>query len=77
MLIIVYDLELMKPGCVLLQAMYGGTIPDFSSRFDAEEWLLAPTPNLKAYEITEEQLEKLTELHGGIKGKKCESKPKK
>lgn len=61
---IAYDAALKKPGCVLLQAVMGGTVPPskFHECFDAADWLLAPTPDLRVYEVTEEQLRKLTEI---------------
>jgi len=63
---IVYDAVLRRPGCVLLQSTLGGTICNFSKLFPAESWLLAPTPNLKLYEVTQQQLDKLvvmSEVH--------------
>jgi hypothetical protein len=48
----------MKPGCVLLQASYGCE-SCIAHEFDTRDWLLAPTPDLKVYEVTEEQLKKL------------------
>lgn len=56
---IAYDCERRKVGCVLLQVAFGGTVPtalfyDYFSNSDS--WLLAPTPDLKCYPITEEQL---------------------
>lgn len=61
--IIAYDLKLKRPGCVLLQTVYGGTVSNFNKRFKVEDWLVFPTPDLKVYEITDEQLEQFTELH--------------
>lgn len=57
---IAFDIGQMKPGCVLLQASYGAT-PDIASVFDTGCWLLSPTPELRVYEITKAQLEKLIE----------------
>ena len=58
---IAFDIELMKPGCVLLQASLGGD-PQLASRFDTRHWLLYPTPNLRVYEVTEEQLNQLVQI---------------
>ena len=58
---IVFDIELMKPGCVLLQASLGGE-PELAHRFSTSDWLLFPTPGLKLYEINEEQLNKLVNM---------------
>lgn len=56
--VLVYDCELHRPGCVLLQVAMGGTVPRdlFFELFDAADWLVAPTDNLTAYKTTEEQL---------------------
>lgn len=57
-----YDCDLKRPGCVLLQAAYEGT-PSLAHMFPTESWLLAPTPGLKKYRIaTRDQLNKLIEL---------------
>jgi hypothetical protein len=55
---LVYDVELKQPGCVLLQAALGGTVPSdlFSELFPAETWLLAPTDKMTVYRTTREQL---------------------
>lgn len=56
---LVYDVTLRRPGCVLLQAAMGGTVPNetFEMLFPAETWLTAPTKDMKAYTTTPEQLE--------------------
>ena len=58
-LIIAYDMALKKPGCALLQPLYGGNISSFDlQRFGPDNWLLAPSENLKPYTIkTPEELE--------------------
>jgi hypothetical protein len=60
--VIAYDVERMQPGCVLLQALMGGTVPSFSALFDPSTWLLAPTPAMRPYEVDEAQLERLASL---------------
>jgi hypothetical protein len=55
---IAYDCTLKQPGCVLLQAALGGE-PALASRFDPKYWLLAPTPDLKVYEVDERRMEQL------------------
>jgi hypothetical protein len=58
---VAFDLELMRPGCALLQAALGaGT--SIAQHFPVESWLLFPTPGLKVYELTDEQLPKLVEM---------------
>lgn len=50
----IVDTETGRPACVLLAAALGGSIAH-AHLFDADEWLLAPTPNLKKIEGTREQ----------------------
>lgn len=59
---IAYDAVLKKPGCVLIQAVMGGDIPDFAALFPSESWLLAPTPDMKLYTVTEKQLTYLSAM---------------
>lgn len=53
-----FDIKRMQPGCVLLAAAMGGD-PELAKRFSSEIWLLAPTPDLKVYEITPEQFDEV------------------
>jgi hypothetical protein len=54
---IAYDCKLKRPGCVLIQAAMA-TIPSglIHQYFDADSWLVAPTPDMHVYPITLEQL---------------------
>ena len=52
---IAFDTQLMKPGCVLIQAVLGGS-PGVLRGFPAECWLAAATPGMALYEVTAEQL---------------------
>lgn len=58
---IAYDAVLKRPGCVLLQAAFG-CCPTLTHHFETATWLLAPTPDLKVYEVTEAQLAKLVTI---------------
>jgi len=58
---ILYDAELKRPGCVILQAL-GGNVPNFQMHFPSETWLTAPTANMKKYSITEDEIRKLSEI---------------
>lgn len=69
---ILYDITLMQPGCVLLQAAAGCVVPEFSTKFPTECWLLSPTPDMKVYECTEEQLQKLVNYHSKPAKEKAE-----
>lgn len=62
---IVYDAALKRPGCVLLQAAMGGDVPNFTKLFAAETWLTAPTPGMRAYPVTAEQLSQLVRITEG------------
>lgn len=61
---IVFDPKLRRPGCALLQVMFGGDVPSqvFGFKFPHETWLLAPTPDMGPYEVTEQQLDLLVEI---------------
>lgn len=62
---IAFDFTSMRPGCVLLQTVYGGYVSNGqnpASDFPAEHWLLAPTPDLGLYTIdTEEQYKNIVD----------------
>lgn len=58
---LVFDRELMKPGCALLQAALGGTL-GISNLFPSETSLTFPTPELKLYLLTKEQLLEVVEF---------------
>lgn len=55
---IAFDIKLMRPGCVLLQVALGCR-SRIAHKFPVESWLIAPTPDLRVYEITDEQLSRL------------------
>lgn len=52
---IAYDIQSMRPGCVILQAALGcdSSLVHF---FPVETWIVDSAENLKVYEITKEQL---------------------
>jgi hypothetical protein len=58
-----FDAKLRRPGCVLLQAMVGGEFgARFHRLFPAASWLTAPTPDMRVYLATDDELEKLGEI---------------
>lgn len=57
---IAFDIKLMRPACVLLQAVYGCGA-DVLADFNGESWLLAPTDDLRLYELDEKQLRILSQ----------------
>lgn len=57
---IAYDTIQDRPGCALIQASMGADIDNFElAKFGTESWLLAPTDNLRLYEINAAQLKTL------------------
>ena len=62
---IAYDIKLMRPGCALIQAAMGGACNEITMRFPLESWIEGATPNMKVYEVNEEQLEKLIKMTRG------------
>ena len=52
-----YDMDLMRPGCVLLQAAMGGSVPA-ANRFPTESWLTHLTPGMRLYSIPAGELDK-------------------
>jgi hypothetical protein len=65
--VLVYDLKLKRPGCALLQAALGGS-PGMANQFPTEHWLLAPTPDLKPYKISDEELSQVIKYHRTLVG---------
>lgn len=57
---VAYDCVLDQPGCVNVAAGMGAdtTVPQL---FPNKSWLLAPTPDMRVYETTPEQLALLAE----------------
>lgn len=52
---VAYDVELMRPACVLIAAAMGAdTAPCHA--FDASDWLVELTPGMAVYETTPDQL---------------------
>jgi hypothetical protein len=49
---ILYDLKLRRPGCVILQALVGGS---FAHLWPSELWLVNLTDDMKTYAITREE----------------------
>ncbi|QIG71161.1 hypothetical protein EVB32_054 [Rhizobium phage RHph_TM39] len=75
---IMFDMELKKPACVLLQAAHGcsearslvGTL------VDPGLWLLAPTEHMQKfsgpYDLIRQNLEQLNDYHNNLKDSSCE-----
>ena len=58
---IAYDPVLRRPGCVLLQAVF--RVPhEVANRFPPSTWLTHPTPDMRVYSLSGDQLERLVEI---------------
>lgn len=65
---IAYDCSQDRPACVLVAAGLGAD-SSLASRFPTKSWLLAPTPDMGVYEVSEAELKILVdrnwERHNG------------
>jgi hypothetical protein len=59
---LVYDLEKKRPACALLQAVLGGD-QGMANNFPSEHWLIAPTPGMKTYQISDQELASVIQYH--------------
>ena len=60
---IAYDPKLKRPGCAIIQAALGATIPrELFDKFPAETWIAHITPDLGLRPVTKEQIEQLIEM---------------
>lgn len=55
MVLLAYDLERKRPGCVLVAASMGADT-SAARAFPAEMGLTAPTPDMRVYSVTDQQL---------------------
>jgi len=55
---IVFDVDEMKPACILLQIIMGGD-QQAAHRFNPQYWLVHPTPGMKGFDLNEDQLDQL------------------
>ena len=62
---VAYDVELMRPGCAIVQRVFGGSISNEDlHRMDG--WLTSPTPGMKLYTLRDkDELERLIALTNG------------
>ena len=61
MYLIAFNVEQRRPGCVIIQADMGGTVPDFTFHFPPHTWLLSPV-GMRLYPISPEQLPQLVAM---------------
>ncbi len=59
---IAFDTRLRRPGCVLVQAALGASVPGdlFQRHIPCETWLVSPTDDMQVYPVTEGQLAQLS-----------------
>lgn len=59
-IVLLFDIKLRRPACVLLQAMAGCGHNNFlQMNFDSRDWLTAPTPDMRKVRGTREQWQRL------------------
>jgi len=69
--VLVYDIDLKAPACVLLQAAYGcGPNPAALRYFDPKYWLTAPTPGMRKIAGTPEQWKRAADITAATWGDK-------
>lgn len=59
---LIFDVDLMRPGCVLLQAAGGGDRDLLMALFPSETWLDAPTDGMGRYVGTDEEWEQIARV---------------
>jgi len=64
MITVAYDTTLKRPGCAIIQAVFGATISN-AELMRMDGWLLSPTEGMRLYEVTDEQLNDLVALTNG------------
>lgn len=62
---VAFDTELMRPGCVLVAAGLGADTEP-CAHFETDTWLLHPTPGMRVFETTPEQLAQLVRMVGRV-----------
>jgi hypothetical protein len=66
-LTIAFDLEKMRPGCILIQVTMGATCTAelLAVLGLTDIWLLAPTKNMRVYKTTFDELKRVAKLATG------------
>lgn len=59
---LIYDTELKRPGCVLLQAVAGCDQYALNRFFNSEDWLVSPTPGMKRISGTPEEWKRAAKM---------------
>jgi len=60
--LIVFDTNLKRPGCAIIQAAGGGDPELVKNHFPSETWLNHWTPGMGIYKVSDEQLPQLVEI---------------
>lgn len=58
----VYDTDLYRPACVLLQAAYRADQGALNEFFESQDWLVQPTPGMKKLSGTAEQWKRAAQM---------------
>lgn len=58
--VLLVDMDTKRPGCVLLQAVYGGDSDAVSELFNSERWVLFPTKDMQLIRGTRAQWRRLS-----------------
>lgn len=75
-IVMVYDFDLKRPGCVILQAAMGGDSNAVSRLFSGESWLVAPTPGMRLIAGTAEEWKKAAAITDAEMKRLGEKRPK-
>ncbi len=59
---LVYDTDLKRPACVLLQAVMGGSTQLLNDLHFKGAWLIVPTPGMKLLAATRSQWEHVAKM---------------
>jgi hypothetical protein len=59
---LVYDCDLKRPACVILQAIHGGDNGTLMRLFPAETWLVHPTPGMQLIAGTPAEWERAAQI---------------
>ena len=71
LLVMVYDMDLKAPACVLLQAAFGcGASPAALRHFEPKHWITHPTPGMRKIAGTPEQWKKAAAITASTWGDK-------
>jgi hypothetical protein len=68
---IVYDTDLHRPACVLLQAVFRADQCALHDFFESQDWLVQPTPGMKKLTGTAEEWKRAAQMTKDRRGQKA------